>query len=143
MEIYTSADEKRQRPQQPAALAGPDFGNSMGSQQLQGNQSSDPYLSPNQQDLLLAALNSQANARQNSSPQLGNSGGRSLSNPTERQSTMNGTSGSGVFMSPSQAELDDFGDYSPDLDYLEGDAWDFDSQDLGGTASLRYARSEL
>lgn len=47
---------------------------------------------------------------------------------------MNGTSANGLFMSPANAELDSFdADYTPDLDYLDGDAnFDFENADLGG-----------
>ncbi|KAK4549333.1 hypothetical protein LTR36_006330 [Oleoguttula mirabilis] len=39
----------------------------------------------------------------------------------------------GLFMSPQNAELDSFnGDYTPDLDYLDGEGYDFENADLGG-----------
>jgi len=38
-----------------------------------------------------------------------------------------------MFISPQNPELDNFnGDYTPDLDYLDGDSFDFDNADLGG-----------
>lgn len=47
---------------------------------------------------------------------------------------MNGASGNALFMSPQDAELENFeGDYTPDLDFLDGEAnFDFDNADLGG-----------
>lgn len=36
-------------------------------------------------------------------------------------------------MSPQNAELDNLNvDYTPDLDYLDGDSFDFENADLGG-----------
>lgn len=88
---------------------------SMADQQSQGKRTSS-YLSPNQQDLLLAALNSQAGGQQNPS----------------QQTTMNGTNDNGLYISPQQATFNDFDDFSPDLDYLDGEGFDFENADLGG-----------
>ena len=100
--------------QQPAAPAVSHVTQSTGDQQNLHNS----YLDPTQQDLLLAALNTQANGIQNTQSQ-------------EPQSAiMNGADGTG-FISPSEAELDNFGDYTPDLDYLD-DGFDFENADLGG-----------
>lgn len=35
-------------------------------------------------------------------------------------------------MSPQDATLDNLDDYTPDLDYLDGDGFDFENADLGG-----------
>ena len=100
--------------QQPAASAVAYATASVEDRQVSHN----PYLDPNQQDLLLAALNTQANGRENTQSQ-------------QRQSiSMNGADGGG-FISPTEAELDNYGDYTPDLDYLD-DGFDFENADLGG-----------
>lgn len=94
-------------------------------------QQSTPYLDHNQQDLLIAALNSQASGRQ---AQLSNSNHTSIKEEPERstQPTMNGANGDGLFMSPAQAHLDNVGnEFTPDLDYLDND-FDFENADLGG-----------
>lgn len=88
----------------------------MADQQSQGSQRTGSYLSPNQQDLLLAALNSQANGQQSQS----------------QQANMNGANDNGLYISPQQATFNDFDDFSPDLDYLDGDGFDFENADLGG-----------
>ena len=80
-----------------------------------------PFLNHNQQDLLLAALNSQA------------SGGRKAYSTNNTQNTnaspnMNGDN-SALFMSPAAANLN--ADFTPDLDYLDND-FDFENADLGG-----------
>lgn len=94
----------------------------MAGQLLQSNQTVNPYLSPNQQDLLLAALESQSAAQPSTK--------RSNSDPSDNMSAINGNA---LFMSPHNAELDNLNiDYTPDLDYLDGDSFDFDNADLGG-----------
>jgi len=92
----------------------------MASQPLLGKS-----LTNNQQDLLLAALNSQAEHRGSSNPQ-GTSG------PRTSVPDMATLQESGLYISPQQATLDSFDDFSPDLDYLDGDGFDFESADLGG-----------
>lgn len=88
---------------------------------LKPNQSANPYLSPNQQDLLLAALESQSSNKVSK---------RSNSDGTNNMSAANPNA---LFMSPQNAELDHFNvDYTPDLDYLDGDNFDFENADLGG-----------
>lgn len=85
---------------------------------LKTTQSVNPYLSPNQQDLLLAALESQS---AKPSTKRSNSDKMSVSNENA------------LFMSPQNAELDNLNvDYTPDLDYLDGDSFDFENADLGG-----------
>lgn len=94
-------------------------------------QSTAPYLDHNQQDLLLAALNSQAGGRQ-STPPDNNQQSTNYTFKSEERATMNGANDSGLFMSPAQAHLDNSGnDFTPDLDYL-GDDFDFENADLGG-----------
>lgn len=94
----------------------------MAGQLLNPNQTVNPYLSPNQQDLLLAALESQTATRPTTK--------RSNSDPA---SDMSATNGNALFMSPQNAELDNLNiDYTPDLDYLDGDSFDFENADLGG-----------
>lgn len=86
------------------------------------------YLSPNQQDLLLAALNSQAGSKQ-SQQQPAESTTRTSMEKTDEKPDMNG---SAMFQSP-QEDLDNFNvEYTPDLDYLDGEGYDFDNADLGG-----------
>jgi AP-1-like transcription factor len=92
------------------------------------------YLDSNQQDLLLAALNSQAGSRQNTQSQAVGSGVAGVSFAESQLSSaakMNGADGNGVFISPTEAEFDNFGDYTPELDYLD-DGFDFENADLGG-----------
>lgn len=100
----------------------------MESKQQLGNNLFNPYLSQNQQKLLDRALNSQ---NQQSYPQPGYTGiKRSESNPPKPTDTMNGNA---LYTSPPQnGDLDGY-DYTPDLDYLDGDnGFDFDNADLGG-----------
>lgn len=86
---------------------------------LKSTQTVNPYLSPNQQDLLLAALESQTATKP--STKRSNSDNMSVSNDNA------------LFMSPQNAELDNLNvDYTPDLDYLDGDSFDFENADLGG-----------
>ncbi|KXL48964.1 hypothetical protein M433DRAFT_62767 [Acidomyces richmondensis BFW] len=83
-------------------------------------------LSPNQQDLLLAALQSQAEHRQPTSAPASDKP-RDSSHPSSAMNDID------LFMSPQQAELEHFAaDNTPDLDYPEGDSFDFDNVDLGG-----------
>ena len=131
MVLYPTADEVRQRQQQAAAYAA----QSMASQQNQRTQQTTPYLSSNQQNLLVAALNSQAGRKQKSYPATNSNSDtkQSTTTTTGQQLTMNGANGDGLFMSPQQAELDNFnGEFTPDLDYLDGDSFDFENADLGG-----------
>ena len=131
MVLYPSANEVRQREQQESQT---DFTQSMTIQQGQGNKQADTFLSENQQDLLLAALNSQAGGRQ-STVQASNSGpgNSSIPNPTQQQPSMDTLQNDGLFMSPQEAGFDSFGaDYTPELDYLDGDSFDFENADLGG-----------
>lgn len=90
----------------------------MASPFLKTTRSVNPYLSPNQQDLLLAAFESQT------------------AKPSARRSnsdTMSVSNENALFMSPQNAELDNLNvDYTPDLDYLDGDSFDFENADLGG-----------
>lgn len=86
-----------------------------------------PYLSRNQQDLLYAALNSQTG-----NPQYPIK--RSASDP--ENPTMSAINGNALFMSPQNADMDNFDvdiDYTPDMDFLDGDSgFDFENADLGG-----------
>ncbi|KAK4579909.1 DNA-binding transcription factor yap1 [Recurvomyces mirabilis] len=106
----------------------------MASPEELGNDDITPYLNDNQQNLLLAALNAQAKTRQslqNSSAPSADTGltQRATSAEAQQPTTM---SESTMFMSPHDAELDNL-DYTPDLDYLDGDdSFDFDNADLGG-----------
>ncbi|KAK5163877.1 DNA-binding transcription factor yap1 [Saxophila tyrrhenica] len=130
MVLYPTADEIRQR-QEKVASARASL-QSMAGQQGQSSQQRDRYLSPNQQDLLLAALTSQAGKNTQTSEQVGD---ERFGNPakSEPAATMTNTNGNGLYMSPQQAELDSFNaDYTPDLDYLDGDNFDFEDADLGG-----------
>ncbi|EME48873.1 hypothetical protein DOTSEDRAFT_67816 [Dothistroma septosporum NZE10] len=96
----------------------------MAAQLHQTPQRANPYLSPAQQHLLLAALHSQAQTNQSTASQVK----RSDSDPA----TMNTANGSTLFMSPHSGDLDSF-EYTPDLDYLDGgDNFDFENTDLGG-----------
>lgn len=124
MDLYQSTDTQNQRDNR---FASAEVAQSTGSQQ-------NTYLDVNQQDLLLAALNSQANGRQNT-PSQADGGGASFQGLQQPpQATMNGAAaadGNGVFISPTEAEFDNFGDYTPELDYLD-DGFDFENADLGG-----------
>lgn len=88
-------------------------------------QQANPYLSPNQQDLLLAALSSQAKKSRSNAPAVGDTG--ITNNDVKRDpATM-----SVMFQSPANMDLN--GDFTPELDYLDGDtSFDFDNADLGG-----------
>ncbi|EMC99441.1 hypothetical protein BAUCODRAFT_63784 [Baudoinia panamericana UAMH 10762] len=98
----------------------------------QGGLPNVPYLTDNQQDLLLAALSSQAKDRQNAA--ISRPGSTGVNKRTTSDSQPGSMSGSALFMSPQDAELNNFdADYEPDLDYLDGDnSFDFDNADLGG-----------
>jgi len=89
-------------------------------------QQANPYLSPNQQDLLLAALNSQA---KNSRPSTtGDTGITTITTSDVKQDPSTMTA---LFQSPANMDLN--GDFTPELDYLDGDnSFDFDNADLGG-----------
>jgi AP-1-like factor len=107
----------------------------MASQQAKSTQKSNPYLSPNQQDLLLAALNSQAKRNPRAKPAVGDTGITNHTHATSDPSqptTTHAMSGAAVFQSP--GNMDNYNpDFTPDLDYLDGDAsFDFDNADLGG-----------
>lgn len=105
----------------------------MASQQVKSSQQFNPYLSPNQQDLLLAALNSQATKKTRAKAAPGDTG---ITNQTtsglSRDNSTTTMSGAAVFQSP--GNMDNFNpDFTPDLDYLDGDgSFDFDNADLGG-----------
>ena len=129
-----SANELPQRQQEGAAFTASNPFQYMAGQQAQGNQQINPYLSANQQDLLLAALNSQAGGRQDTQPQAGNSGvlKQSSTDSPIQTADMNGVNENALFMSPQQAEFGNLnGDFTPDLDYLDDD-FDFENADLGG-----------
>jgi len=104
----------------------------MASLQAKSTQKSNPYLSLNQQDLLLAALNSQATGNPRAKPAIGDTGITNHHTSDLSHSTTNAMSGSAVFQSP--GNMDNYNpDFTPDLDYLDGDAsFDFDNADLGG-----------
>ena len=104
----------------------------MASQQAKSSQQFNPYLSPNQQDLLLAALNSQAAKKTRAKAALGDTGLPITTSELSQLPSSTTMSGSAVFQSP--ANMDGFNpDFTPDLDYLDGDgSFDFDNADLGG-----------
>lgn len=108
----------------------------MADSQHQPNPLVNSYLSPNQQDLLFAALNSQAadKAKPHSPLDVRRTTKRSESDTAPQPRTMSASEANALFISPQDAELDDFGaDYTPDLDYLDGgDNFDFENADLGG-----------
>lgn len=106
----------------------------MASQQAKPSQQFNPYLSPNQQDLLLAALNSQATKKTRAKAAPGDSGitNQPTSDLSQNRTTTTTMSGAAVFQSP--GNMDNFNpDFTPDLDYLDGEgSFDFDNADLGG-----------
>ncbi|GAB7329190.1 hypothetical protein MBLNU13_g01009t1 [Cladosporium sp. NU13] len=104
----------------------------MASQQVKSSHQLNPYLSPNQQDLLVAALNSQAAKKTRAKAALGNTGLEITTSEASQPHSSTTMSGSAVFHSP--ANMDGFNpDFTPDLDYLDGDgSFDFDNADLGG-----------
>lgn len=86
----------------------------------------DRYLSSNQQELLVAALESRGSLEQGASSSKAADG-------ANYRATMNGFDDSELFMSPQQAHLDQFNpDFTPDLDYPGDDSFDFDNADLAG-----------
>jgi len=128
METNWHADQIVQRGQQQAATS-TDFSRQeppASRPHLGRQQEASSYLSPNQQDLLLAALQSQAEHRQPTSAPASDKP-RDSSHPSSAMNDID------LFMSPQQAELEQFAaDNTPDLDYPEGDSFDFDNVDLGG-----------
>lgn len=100
----------------------------MAAQNSITNSQANQYLSRNQQDLLYAALNSQAGTSQRYPIK------RSDSDP--ENPTMSALNGDALFMSPQNGDLDNFDvdlDYTPDMDFLDGDSgFDFENADLGG-----------
>ncbi|CAK1354275.1 unnamed protein product [Cercospora beticola] len=92
-----------------------------------------PYLTPQQQDLLVAALSSQAQPHTSTLERPG-AVKRSDSDFTTHPNTMpTNANGDALFVSPQTAELDNFGlDYTPGLDYLDDDGFDFENADVGG-----------
>ncbi|KAI7212609.1 PAP1-domain-containing protein [Hortaea werneckii] len=127
---------------QPEHL-GPTFG-STSRQPTIGQQLSraTPHLSHKQQDLLLAALNSQLDKTKQQPIHHAHYEEVSSETATHHSSfvsaqplqpTMNGDSANGLYISPQDAALDNLsGDFTPDLDYFDGDNFDFDNADLGG-----------
>lgn len=103
----------------------------MDSQTTKPSQQPATYLSPDQQDLLLAALNSQASTSQPAAD-----GRVPIKSETLSSSVPNTMSGVNetLFMSPQDASLDNLGlDYTPELDYIDGaDNFDFEDAELGG-----------
>nr|POF17836.1 ap-1-like transcription factor [Quercus suber] len=102
-----------------------------GRQRRSDSRRPDANLSALQQSLLLAALQAQA------SDQPSTTAARlALPSPadlTYDAPVMAGPKSEGPFISPLDAELDSFNDFSPDLDYLDGDnSFDFEDADLGG-----------
>ncbi|CAK4033834.1 bZIP transcription factor [Lecanosticta acicola] len=95
----------------------------MAVQLQQQNRTGSPYLSPNQRHLLLAALNSQAGGQRNVK--------RTSSDLASTQPDMGDAKPNVLFMSPQNAEIDEF-DYTPELDYLDNENFDFENADLGG-----------
>ena len=100
-----------------------------------------PHLSHRQQDLLLAALNSQLDKTKQQPIHhahykvSGDTAARhsSFASAQPMQPAMNGDSANGLYFSPQDAALDNLsGDFTPDLDYFDGDNFDFDNADLGG-----------
>ncbi|KAK0323792.1 DNA-binding transcription factor yap1 [Friedmanniomyces endolithicus] len=149
MVLYPSANELRQREQQQQqqrlSLLDP-AAQSVRPRMTEQVVQSAPYLSTNQQDLLLAALNAQARDLQTINSPAGDSGLIKPSTSDQKTSLHANMSDPSLFMSPQDAELDNFnGDYTPDLDYLDGDnSFDFDNADLGGEmiGSLPRSNSE-
>lgn len=92
-----------------------------------------PYLTPQQQNLLVAALSSQAQPH-TSTVERPDAVKRSDSDLTTHPNTMpTNANGDALFVSPQAAELDNLGlDYTPGLDYLDDDGFDFENADVGG-----------
>lgn len=96
---------------------------------MAAGQQANPYLSPNQQDLLLAALSSQAKKPRSSATAVGDTGlaKRTTSDDIKDDPAMM----TAMFQSPATMDLNT--DFTPELDYLDGDtSFDFDNADLGG-----------
>ncbi|KAF2772387.1 PAP1-domain-containing protein [Teratosphaeria nubilosa] len=84
--------------------------------------------SSEQQRLLLAALHSQAD---NKEPILAQA--REATERSKAAILPSAMNGSTMFMSPQNAELDSTNaDYTPDLDYLDNENFNFEDADLGG-----------
>lgn len=133
MVLYPTANELQQYQAQVAAFAAHNSQRSMASSQNgTPRQQTTPQLSQNQQDLLVAALNSRATGNQSTYPPTSRQT-TSDSSALQQEVTMGDINGDALFMSPQQGELDSFNnDYTPDLDYLDGDSFDFENADLGG-----------
>ena len=128
MVLYPSAADLRQRQQQAAPQKTKPNNQSMSQTQSGASQETNGYLDSNQQDLLLAALNSQAKNKHNTvPPAVNNRPQRSIS----ETATMSGQT---LFHSPVDNNLNyNNGDFTPDLDYLDADgSFDFEDADLGG-----------
>lgn len=103
----------------------------MAASQPRSNSQINSQLSRDQQNLLLAALNAQAGDGQTQYQPAGTS--EHTDSSALQSAAMNASDQNNLFISPQSAELDNFNDFTPDLDYLDGDnSFDFDNADLGG-----------
>lgn len=138
MASYSSADGVRQGQQYQSSTfssAPNDLALSKQAQdrnsQVQSTQHFPRGLDQNQQHLLVAALKSQS---QNTYPAAKATDIHPSTTDSQQQSKMSVMSGNTLFMSPQQAELEGSGDYTPDLDFYDGDgSFDFEDADLGGS----------
>lgn len=98
------------------------------------DRSLNPHLSPNQQDLLLAALNSQAGGNRKTHIPTGDDAlVYPFNSAPAHDSRVMAISNDALLASPEDADFDSFGaDYTPDMDFVDGDSFDFDNADLGG-----------
>ncbi|KAI7660577.1 hypothetical protein KC322_g17467, partial [Hortaea werneckii] len=131
------ADNMRQ-PEHASPTAGSTSRRRTGGQQLS---QATPHLSHKQQDLLLAALNSQLDKTKQQPIHHAHyevsddtaAHHPSLASAQPLLPTMNGDNTNGLYISPQDAALDNLNDdFTPDLDYFDGDNFDFDNADLGG-----------
>ena len=90
-----------------------------------------PYLSPAQQDLLLAALNYRTSSKENRTSTTDTS---AAIKPSVANAAMTGAEDPSLFFSPDELDNDSFDmEYTPDWDNLDGDnSFDFENADLGG-----------
>ena len=127
MVLYPPADALRQPLQQVDNISTSSAQHMAGQRQ---QESSIHQLTDAQQDLLLAALNSQAAGNSQTAytaVEKPASTKRSTSDLTELKMNDNA-----LYMSPQNAELDFNGDYNPDFDYLDGNNYESDNADLDG-----------
>ena len=124
MVLYHPTDALRQQVHHPVSSSTNPPQHMAGQRQ----QETPPHqLTHTQQDLLLAALNSQAAGDHQTA--YGHPGPTKRSTSDIAEPKMNDNA---LFTSPQHAELEFNGDYNPDFDYLDGNNYESDNADIDG-----------